>query len=303
MTKNTHLEGKRLMILGCGYVGTRVAQLALESDMTVHALTRNEARAHEVESLGSDKVIVERLHETRWHGATDIHYDYVLNCVSSAGNGMEGYRQSYVDGMRSILEWARKQLLHMGTFVYTSSTGVYPQGDGEAVDESSPTEPASERASILLEAERILRYEMPCSRWFIMRLAGIYGEGRHYLLNALKQGESVLPGFGEHTLNLIYRDDAAQAILASFLSDDGLGNRIYNLSDNHHASKAALVQWLAAQLQVPVPTFDEVAGLRRVPNRKIISKRIQDELNWKPCYPSYQEGYAEILARMSMASP
>ena len=44
-----------------------------------------------------------------------------------------------------------------GRFVYVSSTGVYAQRDGEEVDETAATEPASESGRVVLEAERLLR--------------------------------------------------------------------------------------------------------------------------------------------------
>lgn len=291
------LKDARVMILGCGYVGEAVARGALAAGARVHALTRNPNQANALRELGVESVVVARLDSTAWHAQTDCYYDHVLNCVSAASPDMEGYRQSYVEGMRSVLAWTRTHLMHVGTVIYTSSTGVYPQGDGQCVDESASLEPASERASLLLEAERILREEIPCAGWFVLRLAGIYGPGRHGLLNQLMANETTLAGSGEHTMNLIHRDDAARAILTCMTAQQGQ-NSVYNLSDNAPLSKAECVRWCCELLGRSVPDFDsEAARSRSVPNRRIDSSRIQRELGWTPRFASCREGYRALLQR------
>ena len=51
------LHGKRLVILGCGYVGTAVAREALGAGLKVEALTRNPGRAQELAALGVPTVV------------------------------------------------------------------------------------------------------------------------------------------------------------------------------------------------------------------------------------------------------
>lgn len=284
------------MILGCGYVGEALAREALACGMKVDALTRNPGTAARLREAGVLRVLEATLQSTSWHAHTQEHYDVVVNCVSSAGGGLEGYQTSYVEGMQSIVQWTRSQLVHLGAFVYTSSTGVYPQGAGQLVDESASLDPASDRGAILQEAERIIRQELPCERWFILRLAGIYGPGRHHLLDKLREGIESLPGSGEHTMNLIHRDDVVRALLTCAQTPDQISQRVYNLSDNHHATKRELMEWLACKLGREIPVFDATTStVRSVPNRRIDSTRIQDELTWKPLYSSYREGYTAIL--------
>ena len=131
------LHGKRLVIVGCGYVGTAVAREACRAGLKVEALTRNPARAAELAALGAHPVVADLATDT-WHGRLAPGADLVLNCVSSGGGGLDGYRRSYVEGMRSLLTWARRG--PAGTIVYTSSTSVYPQDGGVMVDETAPTD-------------------------------------------------------------------------------------------------------------------------------------------------------------------
>ena len=162
-----------------------------------------------------------KIQEDSWHSQLDLRQDYVVNCVSAGGGGLEGYRTSYLEGMKSILKWAG--LEHSANFVYTGSTSVYPQTDGQTVDEKSSTEGTSESGSILLETEELLMEYSPFKNAAILRLGGLYGPNRHYLLNMLREGITEIPGRGDLQLNLLHLEDAASAVFAA--RDNPLGNK------------------------------------------------------------------------------
>lgn len=288
--------GKRLVVLGCGYVGAAVARAARARGAEVVGLTRNEAKAIALRDEGIEMVVAD-LADDAWHGRIAGEADFVLNAVSSGGGGVEGYRASYVGGMQSIVRWAAERGA-AGTVVYTSSTSVYPQSGGAMVDESSATG-GDERARLLLEAESILRGagERACRRWFVLRLAGIYGPGRHYLLNQVKLGE--VAGRGEHRLNLVHRDDIAAAVLACFAARAEVRNEIVNLADDGPTPKQEVVAWLARRVGVAEPRFTgEPAGGRRTvtPDRVIVNAKAKALLRWQPKFPSFRDGYADVLS-------
>ena len=291
--------GKRLVIFGCGYVGSAVALEALARGLRVTALTRNAASALVLREQGIEVVIADLATET-WHDQIDGAPDFAVNCVSSSGAGLEGYRHSYVDGMASILGWARRRGA-VGTLVYTSSTSVYPQGGGVVVDETAPTAAAeaSDRAKLLLAAEAQLQTATgACARWFVLRLAGIYGPGRHHFIDQVRAGEA--PGSGEAHLNLIHRDDIVAAIEACFAAPATVANAIYNVVDDGPARKSAIVAWLAEQLRVPPPRFTgEPTSARRglTPDRIIANAKLKAALGWAPRYATFREGCAKILSR------
>ncbi|MBC2593345.1 NAD-dependent epimerase/dehydratase family protein [Ruficoccus amylovorans] len=292
-----------LVIFGCGYVGSEIARQALAKGWQVRALTRNPEKAQALRALGLTQVEVADLDSDAWHDKFDRDQDFVLNCVSSAGGGIDGYRKSYIDGQRSILKWAATG--HIGTYVYTSATSVYPQADGEWVDETAPTENASETGSLLLESEDLLKGAPGLSRWFALRLGGIYGPNRHYFVDMLKAGKTEFPGSGETWLNLIHRDDIARAVFAAFEAPAQVANRIYNVTDGHPAPRGEIIGWLAQQCGQPEPVFapDQArsrdSGRRseagRMPDRRIDAGLIERELGWKPAYPTYKDGFTEIL--------
>jgi nucleoside-diphosphate-sugar epimerase len=291
-----NFSGKRLVIFGCGYVGSEVAREAVARGVRVTALTRNEAKAAALRAAGVN-VVVADLAENSWHGQIEGGADFVVNCVSSGGAGPEGYRRSYVDGMDSIVRWAQARGA-AGTLVYTSSTSVYPQDGGVRVDETAPTTAAPERGQILLEAETTLRAGTgACARWFVLRLAGIYGPGRHSLFDHVRAGE--ITGRGEHRLNLIYRDDICAAVWRALEAPPNRANEIFNVADDGAARKADIAAWLATKLGVSAPRFNGEATTGRrpaAPDRIVANEKIKAMLGWRPSCPTFREGYAKILS-------
>jgi len=294
------LHGKRLVIFGCGYVGSAVARAALAAGAQVEALTRNLDKAAALRTLGLAKVVVAELSTSAWHTQMAGGPDYVVNCVS-AGGGPDGYRQSYVAGMQSILAWAAKGGTPVGTLVYTSSTSVYPQGDGAIVDESAPAEGGTPNGRTIRESELLLQ-NAPASavcRHFILRLAGIYGPDRHHLLDQLRAGAAELGGSGAHHLNLVHREDIVAAILACLDAPPAVANEVFNVSDTAPALREEVVRWLATRLGRPVLAFAGGPPARRsglpMPDRMINSAKIQRLLGWRPQFPDYRAGFNAIL--------
>ena len=294
------LLGRRLVIFGCGYVGSAVARAALAAGARVEALTRNPEKAATLRSLGLAKVVAAELSSSDWHAQIEGGADFVVNCVSSGG-GPDGYRRSYLEGMASIIAWAAKGAMPVGTMLYTSSTSVYPQGGGAVVDETAAAVGATANGKVIRQSEILLEKvsALACRRRYILRLAGIYGPGRHHLLNQLREGVTELGGSGAHRLNLIHRDDIVSAVLASLTAPEAIGSQIFNVADTAPAPREEVVRWLAGQLKRPMPVFDGVPGTRRggepMPDRVIASDKIQRLLGWRPRYADYRAGFGAIL--------
>jgi len=309
-TQPLFTQNQHLLILGCGYLGQHVAREAQKRGMRVTALTRNEAQAAALRAQGLAAIVAD-LASDDWHALAPREVDYVLNCVSSGGarsaraapsavsaseDKLAARRRSYVDGMRSLTRWMQKAE-RVGTVVYTSSTGVYPQGGGAVVDEDAPVAPpdTDTRAGILTAAEQILQRDClnalsGCSpmrpthapppartRWFILRLAGLYGPGRSHLLDQVLGNSVLLVGAVEQRLNLIHVEDAAAAIWAAFAAPAALANRVYNVADDAPAPKREVLTWLAAQVgnfpQLPSPVPKDGLPRSATASRTPIGKR------------------------------
>ena len=102
------LRGKRLGIFGAGYVGGALGRQALAAGGRVTALTRNAEKAREFLAAGME-VIRGDLAMQDWHEQIAGGADFVVNCGSGGGKGVEGSRRSYLEGMRSITAWLSSQ--------------------------------------------------------------------------------------------------------------------------------------------------------------------------------------------------
>ncbi|WPJ98008.1 NAD-dependent epimerase/dehydratase family protein [Coraliomargarita algicola] len=287
-----------VIIFGCGYVGTALARHLIQQGVRVGALTRNAEQAAGLRALGLEEVIEAELDSAEWHGQVRGRYQAVVNCVSSAGGGLAGYRKSYLAGQQSILDWARSQSI--GSYVYTSSTSVYPQDGGATVDESADTRAAPPTGQVLLESEALFAEAAFLPNWYVLRLAGIYGPGRHYLLDQIRDGAGEIPGRGDYALNMIHLEDIVAAICA--VISGGAPAGIYNIADDGPATKAEVLTYLAKALGLSSPVFNpENVSERlkrrggRMPHRLISNKKAREALDWRPKFPSFREGYAELL--------
>ncbi len=297
-TKNTLPES--VMIFGCGYVGTALADALMQQGVRVGALTRNPDRAARLRQAGVSELVVADLDGDSWSDTLSGSYASVVNCVSSAGGGLAGYRKSYIAGQQHILEWVHGQ--NINSYVYTSSSSVYAQDGGILVDEGADTSGAPATGQILLESERLVEAQAHLyPAWYVLRLSGIYGPGRHFLLTQLREERGLIPGRGDYHMNMIHRDDCVSAILAALTGVAPSG--IYNICDDQPALKEEVMGALVQRLGLPMPEFDpqnipprlQRRG-GRMPDRVISNQKARAQLGWSPSFPTFREGYAALLS-------
>jgi len=281
-----------ITILGCGYLGTALAEHCIGKGFTVSALTRNAETAKKLHSIGVSQVVEAQLQENDWHRKLDPNQDFVVNCVGASSPDNQGYITSYIEGQDSVMKWLENG--SVGSYVFTSSISVYPQTEKRFVDETASCAGVKEKGGLLLAAEqKCFPPVLSIKRSFILRLAGLYGPGRHLLIDKVKNGQE-FQGNADRILNLIHRDDAVKAVLNCLEADQTNIGRIYNVSDGSHSTRGQIVTWLAEKLNVTVPTFQE-NDEEGTSNRKVSNNRILDELSWSPQFSSFQTGYDSIL--------
>jgi nucleoside-diphosphate-sugar epimerase len=264
--------------------------------MHIHAVTRNSETAWRLRRSGI-RVIEALLQDDVWHSSVPKKPAYAVNCVGSSDRTIEGYRRSYVEGMRSITKWAAHG--PPGVFVYTSSTSVYGSASG-SVDEDTVPADLSSKNRILVEAEKRVSDGSISQRWFILRLAGLYGPGRHRLLDRVRAKDPDLAKETDRNLNAIHRDDACRAIFACLEAGPEVAPQVFNLTDDGAARRAEVIDWLTNRTLGEDPPGNRQrtneGGLdRRVPDRLVSNKRIREVLGWQPTYPGFRAGYEAIL--------
>ncbi|MGF6150748.1 NAD-dependent epimerase/dehydratase family protein [Pseudomonas fluorescens] len=281
------MSAPSVLIAGCGDVGGRLATQLLASGWEVHGLRRDISRLPEgVIGVAGD--LFNKDCPATWPvGAVD----YLVYCAAATDHDEAGYRAAYVQGLQHVLEWLNDYGQEPKRLLFVSSSSVYGQQNGEWIDETSPTQAAGYSGRVMLEAEQIaLNSGIPAS---LVRLTGIYGPGREWLLSQVRQGYRVAIDPPLYA-NRIHVDDAA-GLLAFLLlraeRDEALDD-CYIGVDDAPAPLAEVVGWLREYLGVT--EWSEDASVRRTGSKRCSNARAK-ALGWTPRYPSFREGYAAII--------
>ena len=290
---DTRILKKSVIIFGCGYIGSELAKVCLGKGWSVTALTRNLETSDKIRQMGV-QVYTGKLESDSWWEKITGSYDFVINTVGAASPSVQGYEQSYLHGMRSILGWIVKGGRSLQSLLFTSSSSVYPQADGSLVNEESSTKGVPERGRILLAAENECLSGIPqiAFKRNVIRFSGLYGPGRHLLVDKIREGEP-MGGCPDRYLNLLHRDDAVSAILSVLNSAGGSG--IFNACDGQHATRGQIARWVANRLGVPAPVFTGT-GSDRGGNRRVDSSKLMQSTKWVPKFSNFQSGYEDFLA-------
>jgi nucleoside-diphosphate-sugar epimerase len=280
------------LIIGCGYLGRRVARRWIDDGHRVAALTRSAAHAAAFRAEGIEPVLGDVTRPESLQALAAIPaLTTVLYSVGHDRNSGDSRRDVLVGGLKNVLA-ALPQ--HGICFVHISSTSVYGQTGGEWVDETSVCQPSRENGRVCLEAEQTVREffqtraaALVCDRVYILRLAGIYGPGR--LLRRIEQVRSGEPleGNPEAYLNLIHVDDAVSAVRACELRQDT--GDTYLISDDQPVRRREYYGALAELLGAPQPTFAANIDATQL-NKRCSNARLRRELRIKLLYPTIREG-------------
>ena len=265
----------RVLIAGCGYVGSAAARLFSEEGWEVIGWTRSEQSA---ERAGESAISLCALDITDLETVRRNRFaaDVVVHCASS---GSDSYLHVYRDGATNLAT-----CFPNARIIFTSSTSVYPQRDGRFVTEENAAESDSENSRILRQAEKIVL----ANDGIVLRVAGIYGPGRSFLLRSVMKGTAVISA---RFVNQVHRDDVASAIffLARCRALDP--PRLFNVVDDTPAPQAEIMDWLSARLGLPLSNSSPKPESKRGRSNKRVSNAKLRALGWAPAYPSYREGF------------
>ena len=288
-----------VLIVGCGYVGLPLGIELVRQGHAVSGLRRSVAAETELKRVGIQPLHADITRPETLAGLPH-EFDWVVNCTASGGGDAENYRNIYLEGNRNLITWLAPT--PPKKFVYTSSTSVYAQNDGSVVTETSLTEPEAPTAKILVETEKLLF--AAAARGFpavILRVAGIYGPARGHAFKQFLRGEARIEGDGARWLNMIHRDDLIHVISAAL--ERGLPGEIYNAVDSEPVSQLKFYEWLAAELQKPlpppVPADTEIWRKRGVTNKRVSNAKLLAALNYQFKFPNFRAGYAGELRQLA----
>ncbi|MCF3947165.1 Rossmann-fold NAD(P)-binding domain-containing protein [Acidiphilium iwatense] len=277
----------RLVIAGLGYAGAAVAVAAREAGMDVVATARDPATRRVPAGVA---LVAFDAAQAAIAAATHI----LVTAAPGEGGDPVLARYRAAIGAAERLRWIG----------YCSTTGVYGDRQGGAVDEDSAAAPGSDRTRRRVAAERDWASFGDRCAVDIIRLAGIYGPGRS-AFDDLRAGAARRIDRPGHKFSRIHVTDIALGVMAAMAAATS-GVRVLNFADDVPAPSAEVIAHAASLLGIappPLVSF-EAAKQTMTPmalsfwreNRVVLNRKTKTALGISWRYPSYREGLAAILA-------
>jgi nucleoside-diphosphate-sugar epimerase len=280
-------------IIGCGYTGSRLAGRWQRRGHFVRGFASRPESLRVIAAAGADAALLNL--DLPFIAPLDVHEHVVYYTVPPAAVGDGDARLERLLG--SVAGTAAR-------FVYLSTTGVYGDRHGAAVNEETPPQPTTARAVRRLAAERIVR-EWADSRaisWCILRVPGIYGPGR-LPLERLRRGDPAIDPTEATPSNRIHVEDLVTACVAAAAAH--AGGRIYNVTDGSDDSLTAYLQRVARIADLPPPpligraqaqkTFSAMAWSFLSESRRVDNRRMREELGVRLAYADLDAGIRASL--------
>jgi nucleoside-diphosphate-sugar epimerase len=292
-----------VLIVGCGYVGRRLA-LRLGERFDVTGLVRSAASVAELAAADIRAVALD-LDRVRAGAAIPERLDQAA-IVYLAPPPPLGESDLRLDRFLQLATVPPR------TFVYMSTTGVYGDAAGALIDESSPLKPRTDRARRRVSAEEMTR--VWCNerrvRRVVLRTPGIYGPER-LPLEQLRRREPVVRAQDAGVSNRIHVDDLVEACIAAIMNPEARG--VYNVTDGAPMTSTEFMDRLARIAGLPPPpqvpmeeaqlTFSDQRLSFINESRRISNERMLKDLGVKLRYANLDEGIRASLHPHPIPSP
>ena len=290
----------KVVIIGCGDVGVRVARLVQGCGGQVAALARSDAAALRLQGFGIDPVPGD-LDEPASLASLPMAGKLVFYLAPPPGGGPWDTR------MRNFCAALDREQAP-ARVVYISTSGVYGDCGGAWVTEETPGNPQTSRARLRLDAETVLR-EWAGPRAVavvILRVTGIYGPGRLPLAR-LQQGAPVLCEAESPPTNRIHADDLALVCVAA--AEKGEDGEVFNVSDGQPGTMTQYFNAAADLLGLPRPPQVTMAEAHEVmtplmlsyltETRRMDNRRMLERLGITLRYPDLKSGLQNVVAQLA----
>ena len=306
---------RRLLIIGCGDVGTRLIPLAL-ARYRVYALTRDATHCAALRALGVTPVVGDLDKPQSLSAIAGIAHD-VVHLAPPPSQGVTDTRTAHLiaalgrkkNKRRSIRMQSINQTSLPQHFVYISTSGVYGDCGGDVVPETRPAHPQTARAQRRVDAERRVRAWGARSgvQVSILRVPGIYAADRLPLAR-LQRGTPALHDAEDSYVNHVHADDLARLVIAAL--NHASPGRAYNavddlpqkmgdyfdlVADRHGLKRPPRVTRSEAQRVIPENMWSFMGESRRLSN-----VRIKQELRFRLRYPSVLDGIVQVPGKLSV---
>lgn len=291
---------QRVLIIGCGDVGQRVAR-ALSPRVRILALTSS---ADKVPALRSAHItpLLGNLDQPATLQRLAGLATRVLHLAPPPGHNPDWRNDPRTQALMRVL---RLRSLPQ-SLVYGSTSGVYGDCGGARIDETWPVNPRTPRAQRRVDAEGQLRFfgRATGTPVHILRIPGIYAPDREggTPRGRLLKGTPVLQREDDVYTNHIHADDLARACLAALWR--GRPQRVVNVCDDTELLMGDYFDLAADLYQLPRPprlarrTAKEQLPLMLLSfmgeSRRLSNRRLKKELRLVLHYPMVSEGLRDL---------
>ncbi|SFC20643.1 NAD(P)-binding domain-containing protein [Kaistella jeonii] len=202
----------RIAIIGCGWVGKRLAKYLTEKNYEVIATTTSE------EKIASLKDVASEVHVLDFN--TTENFDF-LNDVDVAIFSMPISRDGWLEGFKNLEIKFPKTILF-------SSTGIYPTENRTFTEKDT-----DHLRSDILTAENLVREKFPQTT--ILRFGGLMGDERALS----KMFKNRIPENPQKKANYIHYEDILAVV--ELVINSEIKSEIYNIVAPEHPSIAEIL--------------------------------------------------------------
>ena len=280
-------NGRRVLLAGCGDLGTRLGLRLVDQEHEVIGLRRRVAELPDAfETIAMDLTRLGAPERGRAGDAVRSDprldaLDAVIITLTPDESTRDGYERSYLHGLRGLAHVLESQ---PGRVILVSSTRVLAEDPTRVITEDAPLAPGSGPGEVLAAAESEAAELF--DHLTIVRPAGIYGPGRTRLIDSVRRGQRFNH---QRWTNRIHRDDLVRGLERLALGSEPPD--LVHAVDSLPAQMGEVAAFIADRLGVPVPDHieDEKPGGKRIDGTRF--RALVGELG----YPTYRDGFSSML--------
>ena len=263
MNKDSKIEKKRISILGCGWLGLKLAKRLLQHDITyqIKGSTTSFSKLDRFESLGITGYLFDlNPGFSIDHSVLESFFDTDLLIISLPPRLSQNEPGFYPQQIEAIIEAVKQSPVK--EIIYISSTGIYSDLN-RIVKEEDVVLPEQSASPDMVLAENLLISLRPDKTVSILRFGGLIGYERipgKYVKAQKDMTTGSLP------VNYIHPDDASEIIIT--MIESNVYNETFNIVAPLHPTRREVYESTCSQFGWESPTFLESSVK---PDFKIIS--------------------------------
>jgi len=285
-----NFKKKHISILGLGNISLILCRYLINKNFIVSGVTDDKTRKEKLSRLGV------KVYSKKNVAKSIQNADTLIITTPPDLNGCPIIRNYSAEIIKSNINWIG----------YLSSTAVYGNHYGKAVDENSELNPQDKIAFSRLKGEQDV-LALQSEKNFIIeifRISGIYGINRNVFRKIISN--NIRPIYKKnHFFNRIHEEDIAKTLVCAAFSSRNSG--IINLSDDLPSSQLDIVLYASRLLNIQLPkveNYDEInnsleASIKKYwDNNKKINNSLFKERYGSLMFPTYKEGLLNIYKIM-----